>query len=93
MIATGLQILCVWPEYQNRGAGSKLMKWGNDLADSIGAVCTVEASGAGMQLYEKWGYELQDDYPLEVSEKFRHRLTSGRIRFMVRHRRRLQTDA
>lgn len=57
---TGLQILCIWPQYQRRGAGTLLVKWGCDLADRINAICTVEASGPGRALYEGCGFELQE---------------------------------
>ena len=56
------------------------------MADQINAVCTVEASTAGQILYEKCGYKLQEEFSLAVSERFRHRLSPGGIRFMVRAR-------
>jgi hypothetical protein len=62
------------------------MEWGCQLADQINAVCTVEASTAGQILYEKCGYELREQFSLEVSEKFKHRLSRGGVRFMVRPR-------
>jgi GNAT superfamily N-acetyltransferase len=79
-----LQILCVWPAYWRQGAGGMLVKWGCDMADQINATCVVESSGAGKRLYEKWGFELQEDFVLDVDEKFSDRKSKGSVRFMVR---------
>jgi hypothetical protein len=56
------------------------------LADRLNAVCTVESSSAAQPLYEKFGYELKEAFPCEVSERFQHRLGPGGVRFMVRRR-------
>jgi hypothetical protein len=61
-----------------------LVKWGCDLADQINATCVVESSGAGKRLYEKWGFELQEDFVIVVDEKFSDRKSKGSVRFMVR---------
>jgi hypothetical protein len=37
-------------------------------------------------LYERWGFELQEDFALEADEKFSDRQDKGRVRFMVRSR-------
>lgn len=44
------------PEYQGRGAGSLLVKWGCDLADKDGVAAYVDASKEGAPLYKKYGF-------------------------------------
>ena len=44
------------PEYQRRGAGSMLLKWGCDLADENGVSLYVDASKAGAPLYQRFGF-------------------------------------
>ncbi|KAI8665390.1 hypothetical protein LRP88_04101 [Fusarium phalaenopsidis] len=51
-----LDTLVTHPEYQRRGAGSMLMKWGCDLADENGAELYVDASKDGSFLYRKFGF-------------------------------------
>ncbi|MCJ1313395.1 hypothetical protein MMC25_007073 [Agyrium rufum] len=83
-----LSILCVLPEHQYRGAGTMLTKWGADLADEIGAECTVESSLAGRLLYEQQGFVLQRHYLLKVPEKFTDR-KKERLYYMLRTPKRL----
>lgn len=45
------------PEYQRKGAGVMMMKWGTDLADQLMLPCWIEASPFGHGLYRKFGYE------------------------------------
>jgi hypothetical protein len=61
------------------------MGWGCRLADEIKAICSVEASGAGLKLYEKHGYILQEEYTLQVPERLGP-APKGAVRFMVRPR-------
>ncbi|KAI8657972.1 N-acetyltransferase domain-containing protein [Fusarium keratoplasticum] len=51
-----LDTLATHPDYQRRGAGSMLMKWGCDLADKNGVGAYVDASKAGAPLYERFGF-------------------------------------
>jgi ribosomal protein S18 acetylase RimI-like enzyme len=44
-------------DYQRRGAGAMLVKWGCDLADREGMVCYVDATDKGKGLYTKFGFE------------------------------------
>jgi hypothetical protein len=62
------------------------MEWGCQLADQINAVCTVEASTTGQILYEKCGFNLKERFSLQVSERFKNRLSPSGIRFMIRPR-------
>ncbi|KAJ4262908.1 hypothetical protein NW762_006521 [Fusarium torreyae] len=51
-----LDTLVTHPDYQRRGAGSMLVKWGCDLADEAGVGIYVDASKAGAPLYQKFGF-------------------------------------
>lgn len=51
-----LDLLCTDPDFQKRGAGSMLVKWGCDLADKDGVSAYVDASKSGAPLYEKFGF-------------------------------------
>lgn len=54
--ATDLESLGTHPDYQRRGAGSMLVKWGCDLADKNGVAAYVDASKEGAALYKKYGF-------------------------------------
>ncbi|CAI7668115.1 unnamed protein product [Penicillium palitans] len=51
-----LDTLGTHPDYQRRGAGSMLVKWGCDLADKDGVAAYVDASKEGAPLYQKHGF-------------------------------------
>ncbi|OQE21959.1 hypothetical protein PENSTE_c011G03323 [Penicillium steckii] len=51
-----LDMLCTHPDFERRGAGSMLVKWGCDLADKDGVAAYVDASKSGAPLYEKFGF-------------------------------------
>ncbi|KAF1935603.1 hypothetical protein EJ02DRAFT_484223 [Clathrospora elynae] len=80
-----LNIMTVAPKHQYRGAGTMMMQWGNELADSIGAACIVESTIEGRGLYEKSGYEIQEHWTLDVPGKFGDR-PKQRLFFMIRPR-------
>ncbi|KAL4975998.1 acyl-CoA N-acyltransferase [Aspergillus desertorum] len=56
-----LDTLVVHPEYQRRGVGSMLLRWGCNLADEAGVALYVDASRAGAPLYERFGFVDQSD--------------------------------
>ncbi|KAH7174580.1 acyl-CoA N-acyltransferase [Fusarium flagelliforme] len=51
-----LDTLVTHPDYQRRGAGSMLMKWGCDMADENRVAAYVDASKSGAALYERFGF-------------------------------------
>jgi GNAT superfamily N-acetyltransferase len=74
-----IEMLSTHPEHQRRGAGAILMKWGTDIADSLGLRAFVQASRLGKQhLYEKFGFVDKEGYfTVPVSEKYRNKPTIG----------------
>ncbi|KAE8154090.1 acyl-CoA N-acyltransferase [Aspergillus avenaceus] len=56
-----LDMLAVNPDYGRRGAGSKLVEWGCDLADQDGVPIYLASSDAGIRLYQKFGFEILKD--------------------------------
>jgi hypothetical protein len=54
---TDLEVLVCSPHRQRLGAGSALVRWGIDLADSLGLVSWLEASPYGYPLYKRYGYK------------------------------------
>ncbi|AEO70580.1 uncharacterized protein THITE_72721 [Thermothielavioides terrestris NRRL 8126] len=63
-----LKILACSPTRQRLGAGSALVQWGVNLADSLGLPCRLEASPVGYALYRKFGFEDVDVHDLNVAE-------------------------
>ncbi|RAL59152.1 hypothetical protein DID88_006708 [Monilinia fructigena] len=68
-----LDILAVDPEYQRRGAGRLLVRWGTAIADELGYMAVVEASEAGRPLYESEGFEFVKFAETNIPEKWRNR--------------------
>lgn len=56
MRLTDLDTVATHPDYQRRGCGSMLVKWGCDLADAEGVSAYVDASKDGAPLYAKHGF-------------------------------------
>ncbi|PQE16965.1 hypothetical protein CJF30_00003647 [Rutstroemia sp. NJR-2017a BBW] len=50
------------PEAQRRGAGSMLVKWGVDMADSMNGETYLEATEMGRPVYEKFGFCVLDTF-------------------------------
>jgi predicted N-acetyltransferase YhbS len=55
-LISDLDTVATHPDYQRRGAGSLLVKWGCDLADAQGVQAYVDASKDGAPLYAKFGF-------------------------------------
>ncbi|KAL1851765.1 hypothetical protein Plec18170_006068 [Paecilomyces lecythidis] len=51
-----LDTVATHPDYQRRGSGSLLVKWGCELADAEGLPAYVDASKDGAPLYAKFGF-------------------------------------
>ncbi len=62
------------PSHQGRGAGSMLVKWGTDIADSMGVRCYIEGTVLAKPLYEKHGFVACEDWiVIPVPEKWKGR--------------------
>lgn len=68
-------MLSTHPDHQRRGAGTMLMKWGTEVADSLGYEAFIEASSYGKHLYESWGFiAVPNEWiVIPVSDKWKHR--------------------
>ena len=53
-----LDMLGVRKEFQGKGAGTTLLRWGLEKADEAGIEAYLAASPAGTPLYKKHGFEL-----------------------------------
>ncbi|GAA5952237.1 hypothetical protein JCM21900_000463 [Sporobolomyces salmonicolor] len=53
-----LSLLATDPTYQRIGAGSALLRWGNRKADEEGVDCYLEATAAGISVYQRAGHEM-----------------------------------
>jgi predicted N-acetyltransferase YhbS len=56
LTSVDLDTVATHPDYQRRGAGSMLVKWGCELADVEGVAAYVDASKNGAPLYAKFGF-------------------------------------
>jgi hypothetical protein len=59
------------PSYQRRGAASLHLAWGTELADQNGLACWVQASPMSVSLYQKFGFEIQDQVVVPLHESYR----------------------
>ncbi|KUJ14247.1 uncharacterized protein LY89DRAFT_708670 [Mollisia scopiformis] len=78
-----LDLLTVDPQYQRRGAGRLLVKWGTALADELGFMAVVEATEQGRGLYESEGFKAIDHWQTRLPEKWAGRGKQGFL-WMVR---------
>lgn len=78
-----LEFLQVDPKYHRRGAGRLLTQWGVKRADELGVLAIIEASGPGSNLYKQEGFEILDEYDLELPEEWKDR-PKQRVRWMER---------
>lgn len=54
------------PEYQRKGLGSRLVKWGVDRADELGLSAYTEASEQGLNLYLRYGFKEVDRVTVDL---------------------------
>ncbi|KAK5115960.1 hypothetical protein LTR62_000416 [Meristemomyces frigidus] len=61
-----LSVLVTDPQHQRRGAGTLLVKYGCDKADSLGLFAILHASPAGVGVYTKQGFEVIEEKLLDL---------------------------
>lgn len=54
----------VHPDYQRRGAGSVLTRWGIEKVDEMGLEAFLESTDDGMLLYAKHGFAVINEFNL-----------------------------
>lgn len=55
-----MEVIATRPEYQGKGAGGQLIKWGLEKADEEGTETYLEASPHGKPIYERYGFREVD---------------------------------
>ncbi|PGG96216.1 hypothetical protein AJ80_09860 [Polytolypa hystricis UAMH7299] len=61
-----LELLFVTPEYQRHGIGTRLLKWGCDLADHMALPIWIESSREGYRMYCSQGVEDVEYHVIEA---------------------------
>jgi len=73
-----IDMLSTHPDHQRRGAGSMLMKWGTDIADSLGYTAFVQGTHVGKPFYESHGFVNSVGWTtVPVAEKHKDRPSCG----------------
>lgn len=71
-------MLSTHPDHQRRGAGAMVVKWGTDIADSLGLKAFVQGSRLGKHLYESHGFvDTEGWIKVPVTEKHKDRPAIG----------------
>lgn len=56
-----LEACWVIPEYRRRGVGTRLLRWGLEIADQLGLETFLEATEIGRPLYAKNGFTVLNE--------------------------------
>jgi len=78
-----LEILATKQEYQGKGAGSMILKWGLQKADEDGVESFLEASPAGLPIYERYGWKERGRLVIDLEGKVEQQSEFVEV-FMVR---------
>ncbi|KAI1010361.1 hypothetical protein LB503_005107 [Fusarium chuoi] len=54
-----LELICTHETWQRKGAGTLLLRWGMERADTDGLPCFLEATTKGKLVYEKLGFRVK----------------------------------
>ena len=55
-----MEFLVTHPDFQGKGAGTKLLAWGVEQADELAVRMALEATPAGLALYKRFGFVEKD---------------------------------
>jgi predicted N-acetyltransferase YhbS len=74
-----LGMLACHPDYQKRGAGEMLVRWGIDKGRAEGLTPTLFASPMGMKLYTRLGYKDVGSFRAQVEREKEYLDTPGMV--------------
>ena len=63
-----MRLLVVLPQYQGKGIGTRLLRWGLEQADQLGVKVWIDASPAGLGLYKKLGWKEFSTLEIDLKE-------------------------
>ncbi|KZF19723.1 acyl-CoA N-acyltransferase [Xylona heveae TC161] len=75
-----LELLATAEDYQGKGAGSKLLRYGLDRADEAGVEAYVDASLEGLPIYQRYGWIVRNSLTMPAPHDYT-------LNFCVRPRR------
>ncbi|KAI9685477.1 MAG: hypothetical protein M1820_010789, partial [Bogoriella megaspora] len=56
------------PQFQRRGVGTMLLRWGTDLADCDGVPCYLSSTPAGYAVYHANGFRVRESLDVDLRE-------------------------
>ncbi|EEH17758.2 hypothetical protein PABG_00321 [Paracoccidioides brasiliensis Pb03] len=63
-----LEILATSPAFERQGHASRLLKWGIEKAEADGARILLEATPAGLPLYQRLGWNVVDEMRIKLAD-------------------------
>ncbi|OQE34634.1 hypothetical protein PENCOP_c016G02005 [Penicillium coprophilum] len=63
-----LDLLATLPEYQGRGFGSAILKWGTEKADASQSRIFLEGTPEGVPVYQKYGWKVVEEVVLDFAQ-------------------------
>ncbi|KAK7537969.1 acyl-CoA N-acyltransferase [Phyllosticta citricarpa] len=63
-----LHLLVTHPDHQGRGAGRLLLRWGFERADAARLPVYIEATPAGLPVYQKAGFEALERHTFDLTK-------------------------
>lgn len=70
-------VMAVHPEYQRKGIGEMIFKYGMSISEQTGLPTYIESSGEGVRLYEKMGSRRLKEKVVHRSEDISPEKTNG----------------
>ncbi|KAF2441393.1 hypothetical protein P171DRAFT_446289 [Karstenula rhodostoma CBS 690.94] len=80
-----INMMAVFVEHQKKGIGKLLLDWVLQIADEMKALCTLEGTLTGQNLYRKGGFAVEQDIIIDAGEEYADR-PKDHVLFMVRPR-------